>query len=78
MTVPWEERGTTGAVAVGQVEIRCLLGCSGKGVAGGAPGPEASAGMAQVRGCLEVAAWQRLGQKHSHSAQCSGTETLRV
>lgn len=56
MTVPWEERGRTGAVAIGQMEIRCLLGCSGKGVAGGTWGPKASAEMAQVQGCLEVAA----------------------
>lgn len=70
MTVPWEERGRTGAVATGQMEIRCLLGCSGKGVARGARG--SAAGMVQVQDCLEVGAWQGLGQEHSRSVR--GTE----
>lgn len=33
MAVPWEERGRNWAVAIGQMEIRCLQGHSEEGVA---------------------------------------------
>lgn len=66
MTVPWEERERRWAVAVGQMEMRCLQGCSGRvwleGAAGGAEGSEAGTGWLRCRVVEAVGAGQGQGR----------------